>query len=179
MEIRTSRLLLRPWKDEDLPQIIAVNSDPDVMEFVDPTLTPEQSEAMISRARQSWNENGFGLFAVEAPGVADLIGFVGLAIPRFESHFTPAVEIGWRLLSPYWGHGYATEGANAVKEFAFKNLCLEEIVSFTSAQNLRSRNVMEKIGLKRNPNDDFEHPNISPDNPLRAHVLYRGTPNVS
>ena len=98
---------------------------------------------MISRARQSWDENEFGLFAVEVPGIADLIGFFGLAIPQFDSHFSPSVEI----------------------------------VSFTSAQNHRSRRVMEKIGLTRDPNNDFEHPNISPDNPLRAHVLYRGTTN--
>lgn len=173
VEIRTDRLLLRQWRDEDLPQLSVMNRDPRVMEFVGPTLSEDQSKAMIERSRQSWGERGYGRFAVEVPGVADVIGFIGLAVTRFESHFTPCVEIGWRLSSQFWGYGYATEGAGAVMDHAIKVLGLTEIVSFTAATNLRSRRVMAKIGLRRDPLDDFEHPNFSPGNPLRACVLYR------
>lgn len=173
LEIRTDRLLLRQWRDADLLQLCSMNGDPKVMEFVGPVLSEDQSKAMMERSRQSWNERGYGRFAVEVPGVADVIGFVGLAVTRFESHFTPATEIGWRLSSDFWGYGYATEGAMAVKEFAVDELGLTEIVSFTAATNLRSRRVMEKIGLKRDPADDFDHPNFSAGHPLRPCVLYR------
>ena len=173
IEIRTDRLLLRQWRDEDLPHLVAMNREPSVMEFVGPILSDDQSKAMMERSRQSWNERGYGRFAVEVPGVADVIGFIGLAATRFESHFTPCVEIGWRLSSRYWGHGYATEGAKAVMDHAIRVLGLSEIVSFTAAANLRSRRVMEKIGLRRDPTDDFEHPNFSPGDPLKPCVLYR------
>lgn len=108
IEIKTDRLLLRQWRDDDLPQLCAMNGDPKVMEFVGPVLSEDQSKAMMERSRQSWNERGYGRFAVEVPGVVDAIGFIGLATTRFESHFTPCVEIGWRLSSQFWGHGYAT-----------------------------------------------------------------------
>lgn len=176
LEIRTSRLLLRPWKDNDLGQLIEMNADPKVMEFIGPTLTKDQSKAMMARARGSWEQRGYGRFAIEMLASGSVIGFVGLAQTRIDAHFAPAVEIGWRLSTKYWGHGYATEGALAVKIFAFENLGLSEIVSFTSVQNLRSRHVMEKIGLLRNPLDDFEHPNSLLEDSLRNCVLYRGFP---
>lgn len=174
-EIRTARLWLRQWRDDDLGQLIEMNNDPEVMEFIGPTLSEDQSKAMMERARRSWHERGYGRFAVEVLESGSVIGFVGLAQTRIDAHFAPAVEIGWRLSAQYWGHGYATEGALAVLEFALENLGLPEVVSFTSAENLRSRRVMEKIGLSRNPRDDFEHPNQSLSDALRANVLYRGT----
>jgi RimJ/RimL family protein N-acetyltransferase len=177
VEIRTERLLLRQFRDDDLLNLSKINRDPTVMEFIGPPLDDDQSKAMIERSRLSWNENGFGKFAVEVPDVADFIGYIGLAIPPFHSNFTPCVEIGWRLASQYWGYGYATEGAKAVKDFAFNNIGLREIVSFTTLRNYRSRRVMEKIGLIRDQRDDFDHPNISKGSPLRAHVLYREARN--
>lgn len=172
-EIRTARLLLRRWCDDDLEQVVEMNSDPKVMEFIGPPLNEDQSKAMMERARESWEQRGYGRFAVEVLASGSVIGFVGLAQTRIDAHFAPAVEIGWRLSTEYWGHGYATEGAIAVRDFAFEELGLPEIVSFTSKNNLRSRRVMEKIGLLRNPLDDFEHPNSSLDNTLRDNVLYR------
>lgn len=173
IQIKTDRLLLRQWREEDLRPLIAMNRDPNVMEFVGPTLSEDQSRAMMERSRESWNDRGFGRFVIDVPGVAGSIGFVGLAVPRFKAHFTPCVEIGWRLSRKYWGLGYATEGATAVLDHAKKALGLTEIVAFTAETNLRSRRVMEKIGLKRDPLDDFGHPNFSPNDPLRACVLYR------
>lgn len=119
-----------------------------------------------------FQEHGFGLWAVEIPGVATFAGFVGLSVPRFEAHFTPCVEIGWRLAAPYWGRGYATEGARAALEFGFDHLHLDQIVSFTVPDNVRSRRVMEKIGMTHDPADDFDHPNLPEGHRLRRHVLY-------
>lgn len=177
-EIRTARLWLRQWRDDDLGQLTEMNGDPKVMEFIGPTLNEDQSKAMMERARKSWHERGYGRFAVELLDTGSVIGFVGLAQTRIDAHFAPAAEIGWRLSTEYWGNGFATEGALAVKDYAFENLRLSEIVSFTSAGNMRSRRVMEKIGLSRNPLDDFEHPNQSLSEALRANVLYRGFPNA-
>lgn len=150
-----------------------MNCDPKVMEFVGPILNEDQSKAMMVRAQNSWSDNRFGRFAVEVLESSSFIGFIGLALTRIETHFSPAVEIGWRLATKHWGKGYATEGANAVIDVAFNDYGLTELVSFTAAQNLRSRRVMEKIGFQRNPSDDFLHPNFPTDDPLRASVLYR------
>jgi ribosomal-protein-alanine N-acetyltransferase len=171
--LRTLRLHLRPWRDEDLAPFAAMNADPRVMEFFPALLGREQSDAMVAGIREHFSGHGFGLWAVEVPGVAEFIGFVGLAIPRFEAHFTPCVEIGWRLAREHWGRGYATEAARAALDFGFRDLELEEIVSFTTAANVRSRAVMERIGMTRSPEDDFDHPAVSEDHPLRRHVLYR------
>lgn len=177
VEIKTERLLLRQWRDEDLGQLVDMNRDPRVMEFIGPILSDDQSRAMMERARKSWHERGYGRFAVELLETGSVIGFIGLASTRINAHFTPAVEIGWRLSTQYWGRGYATEGASAVTEHSFKNYELTEIVSFTSAQNLRSRRVMERIKFLRDPIDDFEHPNLSLGESLRACVLYRRLTN--
>jgi RimJ/RimL family protein N-acetyltransferase len=143
------------------------------MEFFPKTLDRAESELAAARIREHFARHGFGLWAVEVPGVADFIGFVGLAIPRFEAHFTPCVEIGWRLAREHWGRGYATEAARAVLAFGFRDLGLDEIVSFTTAANRRSRAVMERIGMTRSPADDFDHPVLPEGHPLRWHVLYR------
>lgn len=175
ISIRTERLLLRRWKDSDLPALVSLNQDPIVMEFIGPVLSESESRSMIQRAEKSWNELGYGRFAVEVTDTSELIGFVGLAQCKFQSHFTPAVEIGWRLAHKFWNMGYATEGAIAVMSWAFDKRGLHEIVSFTSATNSRSRRVMEKIGMERDIADDFLHPKMAPGDPLRANVLYRKT----
>lgn len=171
--IHTARLQLRPWRDADLTPFAALNADPRVMEFFPKLLDREESDSRAAAIREHFHQHGFGLWAVELPGVADFIGFVGLCVPRFEAHFTPCVEIGWRLAHEHWGRGYAPEAARAALEFGFRNLALDEIVSFTVPANRRSRSVMERIGMSRDPHDDFEHPMLPKGHPLRGHVLYR------
>jgi RimJ/RimL family protein N-acetyltransferase len=171
--LSTPRLRLRLWRDEDLPVFAALNASPEVMEFFPKPLDRAESDELADRIRGHFARHGFGLWAVELPGIADFIGFVGLAVPAFEAHFTPCVEIGWRLAQEHWGQGYATEAARAALDFGFQNLGLEEIVSFTVPANQRSRAVMERIGMTRSPADDFDHPSIPENHPLRRHVLYR------
>jgi RimJ/RimL family protein N-acetyltransferase len=171
--IRTARLHLRAWRDEDLAAFAAMNADPAVMEFFPRPLERAESDAAAARIRDHIARHGFGLWAVEGAGVADFIGFVGLTVPRFEAHFTPCVEIGWRLTREHWGRGYASEAARAALEFGFRELALDEIVSFTVPANLRSRAVMERIGMTRSPGDDFDHPALPEGHQLRRHVLYR------
>lgn len=173
ISLRTERLILRRWSDTDLHALTAMNQDPKVMEFIGPVLSDDENRAMITRAEKSWNGLGYGRFAVEIADTCELIGFIGLAQCKFDSHFTPAVEIGWRLAHRFWNLGYATEGATAVVSWAFDNCEINEIVSFSSILNLSSRRVMEKIGLHRNVADDFLHPNLTPGDPLRPCVLYR------
>lgn len=171
--IETPRLFLRPWRDSDLPAFAAMNADERVMEFFPKRLERAESDAVAAAIRQRMEQRGFGFWAVEAPGLADFIGFVGLSVPMFESHFTPCVEIGWRLAFAHWGHGYATEAARAALAFGFERLGLEEIVSFTVPKNAPSRHVMEKLGMTRDEADDFEHPQLPQGHPIRRHVLYR------
>jgi len=173
LTLRTSRLALRAWKDEDLPAFAALNADPRVMEFFPGLLDRAASDAVATRIRGHFADRGFGLWAVEVCGVAPFIGFVGLSVPQFEAHFTPCVEVGWRLARDYWGRGYATEAARVALDFGFHHLELKEIVSFTVPANRRSRSVMERIGMTCSPADDFEHPLLSLGHPLRHHVLYR------
>jgi RimJ/RimL family protein N-acetyltransferase len=171
--LETARLRLRGWREHDLAPFATLNADPCVMEFLPRPLDRAESDALASRIRDHFTCRGFGLWAVEAPGVAEFIGFVGLAVPSFTAHFTPCVEIGWRLAHEYWGRGYATEAAEAALAFGFRHLALDEIVSFTVPSNWRSRRVMERLGMKRSASDDFEHPAIPEGHPLRSHVLYR------
>ena len=171
--LTTERLLLRTWKPQDLEPFASLNSDPRVTKYLAKNMTREESDAMAGRITGHFTQHGFGLWAVEVIGQQPFIGFVGLANATFPAHFTPCVEIGWRLACEHWGRGYATEAARAALHFAFDQLQLDEVVSFTTVSNARSRRVMEKLGMSRNPADDFEHPNLHPDHPLRPHVLYR------
>jgi RimJ/RimL family protein N-acetyltransferase len=171
--LRTQRLLLRPWRDQDLGPFAALNADPAVREHFPDTLSRDESDAAARRIRADMDRDGYGLWAVEVPGGSPFIGYVGLAVPAFEAAFTPCVEIGWRLARQAWGHGFATEGARAAVAFAFDRLGLGELVSMTTAANHRSRRVMEKLGMRRDPADDFEHPLLPAASPLRPHVLYR------
>jgi len=143
------------------------------MEHYQKTLNRAESDAFANRARTKLAERGFGLWAVELLSEAQFIGYVGLAEPSFRTSFTPCIEIGWRLAQEYWGRGYATEAAEAVLRYAFVSLALTEVVSFTSVGNQRSRRVMERIGMVRDPSEDFDHPNLPVAHPLRRHVLYR------
>jgi RimJ/RimL family protein N-acetyltransferase len=172
-ELSTERLVLRAWRDTDLAPFAALNADPRVMEHFASPLSRAESDAMVERIRRHFASHGFGLWAMEAPGVAGFIGFVGLVHVPFTAPFTPAVEVGWRLAAEHWGHGYATEGARRALEVGFEQLQLEQIVSITMPANQRSRHVMEKLGMRRSPADDFDHPRLPEGHPLRRHVLYR------
>jgi RimJ/RimL family protein N-acetyltransferase len=177
-EIETARLLLRRWLDADREPFAALNADPRVVEYLSGPLSREQSDAFLERIEAHLERHGFGLWAVEVKGRAPFVGFVGLSVPEFEAPFTPCVEIGWRLAAEHQGHGYATEAARAALAFGFEGVSLEEvgldeIVSFTAVGNARSRAVMERIGMRRDPADDFDHPSLPEGHPLRRHVLYR------
>jgi len=165
--LRTSRLLLRPWRDEDIAAFFEMSADSGVMEYL-----PAADEGWAARARAHWDEHGFGQWVVELPDEANFIGVVGLDIVGYEAPFTPAVEVAWRLARPYWGRGYATEAARAALDYGFGELGLQEIVALTVPANQRSRRVMERLGMTRRPEDDFDHPRM-PEGPLRRHVLYR------
>jgi RimJ/RimL family protein N-acetyltransferase len=167
------RLVLRRWREGDLEPFAAMNADARVMQFMPARLTREESDALVERIELHFRERGFGLFAAELHESGAFIGYIGLAVPRFGAKFTPCVEIGWRLGAEYWGRGLATEGARAVLKYAFETLGLKEIVSFTVPANTASRRVMEKIGMRHHPADDFDHPGLPEGHPLRRHVLYR------
>jgi RimJ/RimL family protein N-acetyltransferase len=136
-------------------------------------LSRAESDARVDLIEAHFHKHGFGIWAVEIIDLAPFAGFLGLSIPRFEAHFTPCVEIGWRLAAEHWGRGYATEGAQAALQFGFESLQLQEIVSFTVPANRRSRRVMEKLGMTSNPAEDFDHPSLPEGHPLWRHVLYR------
>jgi len=172
-ELRTDRLLLRRWREADHAPFAALNADPRVMEHFPALLSPAETAERIGRIEAHFQQHGFGLWAVEIKGTTPFAGFVGLSIPQFAAPFMPCVEIGWRLAADYWGRGYATEGARAAVAFGFGELNLDEIVSFTVPANVRSRRVMEKLGMTHDPAEDFEHPLLPAGHALRRHVLYR------
>ena len=149
-----------------------MNADPEVLRYFPRTLTREQSDALARHARTNIAEKGWGLWAIEVTAGEPFIGFVGLNEARLQAHFTPAMEVGWRLARDQWGKGYATEAARAALAFGFDELRLDEIVSFTAAINERSRRVMTRLGMKRDPADDFQHLAV-PEGQLRPHVLFR------
>lgn len=150
-----------------------MNADPEVMEYFSAPLTRAQSDDLVEKIEDGFERDGFGLWALEILATREFVGFAGLAVPSFEAHFTPAVEVGWRLARPAWGNGYATEAGRAALAFAFEEAGLDEVVSFTSLANARSRAVMERLGMSHDPGDDFDHPEIPAGDPLRRHVLYR------
>ena len=171
--LATDRLLLRPWKDEDLPAFAALNADSRVMAFLPARLDRAASDRLATRIRSKMDAHGFGFWAVEVKGVAPFIGFVGLSVPSFQAHFTPCVEIGWRLATPYWGRGYATEAGRRALDCGLSTLSLPEIVAFTALNNHRSQAVMKRLGMHSDRAEDFEHPKVPERHPLRRHVLYR------
>lgn len=167
------RLILRQWRPTDLEPFSALNADPEVMRYFPSALDRDQSDALAERERRLITQRGWGLWALEHSASHAFIGFVGLAQASFDAHFTPAVEIGWRLSLRHWGNGYATEAAKAAVAFGFESLDLDEIVSFTALANQRSRRVMERLAMSHDPADDFDHPRVR--GPLRRHVLFRVT----
>ncbi len=172
--LRTERLLLRRWRTSDAEPFARLNADPLVMEHFPATLSRGESDALIERMERSFREHGFGAWAVQVHGSTEPAGFVGLWLQSGrELPFAPAIEIGWRLARKCWGRGIATEAAAASLEFGFTELGLEEVVSFTTVENGRSRAVMERLGMRRDPAEDFLHPALGPDDPLAPHVLYR------
>jgi ribosomal-protein-alanine N-acetyltransferase len=175
-EIRTERLLLRRWELRDREPFAALNADPVVMEFFPAVLSRAESDAFVDRAETHFDDHGFGLWAVDERQHGEFIGYVGLWTVAFEAPFTPAVEVGWRIARRFWGRGFAPEAAKAAVADGFDRVGLAEVVSFTAAVNHTSRRVMEKIGMKHDPGDDFEHPSVAAGDPLRPHVLYRLAP---
>ncbi|MGP0074831.1 MAG: GNAT family N-acetyltransferase [Bryobacteraceae bacterium] len=171
--MRTQRLLLRRWRESDREPFARLNADPRVMEFFPRPLSAEESNGLVDRIDSHFEEHGFGPYAAELVEDQSFIGYIGLAVPRFTAHFTPCVEIGWRLAVEHWGRGLATEGAHEIVRYAFVELGLRELVSFTVPGNIRSRRVMEKLGMAHSSADDFDHPDLPEGDPLRRHVLYR------
>lgn len=176
--LSTDRLILRTWKSADVPLMAEISSDPLVMEYFPYTQDFSATELFVHRINEHFEKYGYGLYAIEIKNTGEFIGFVGLnhpsfEIPGFTARGLPIVEIGWRLSSSHWGKGYATEAAKAVLNYAFSELKLEEIISFTVPANLKSRRVMEKIGMQHSEADDFDHPKIEKSSPLKRHVLYR------
>jgi RimJ/RimL family protein N-acetyltransferase len=170
--LRTKRLVMRPWRQQDRAAFAALTADPRVMEWFPALMTSAESDALVDRIEMQFRETGWGLWAVEIPGADPFIGFVGLN-PSDSTLGYPSVEIGWRLAAEHWGNGYAPEAALEALRFGFEELHLDEIVSFTSVGNAKSRRVMTKIGMTRNPEDDFDHPRLPKTSPLSRHVLYR------
>jgi len=169
-EFRTERLLLRRWREADRDPFAAMNADPVVMEHLQGLMTRDRSDAFIDRIEARWDASGWGLWAVEVPGVAPFIGFTGLARPSF----MPAeIEVGWRLARAHWGAGYATEAARAAVDYAFSTLALPALISMTIPANVRSQHVMAKLGFVRDPDADFEHPSVPAGHPMRPHWLFR------
>ena len=175
VEIRTPRLLLRSWREADLPAYAAMNADAEVRRWFGNTLTTEESNAQAAALQAHIVAHGFGFWAVEVLGVTPFIGFVGLKHVTAQVPFAPAVEAGWRLDRSRWGGGYATEAARAALAHGFGPLALPEIVAYAASGNVASRRVMERIGMRHDPDDDFDYPGIPEGDPIRRHVLYRAT----
>jgi RimJ/RimL family protein N-acetyltransferase len=171
--LKSRRLLLRRWRDEDAKGFARLSANPAVTEYLLPPRDRAESDALARRIKDHFAQYGFGFWAVELPGISSFIGMVGLARVSYEAHFTPAVEIGWRLDPAHWGNGYATEAAGLALDDGFGRLGLSEIVALTVPANSRSRRVMERLGMRRSEADDFDHPLVPDGHPLKRHVLYR------
>lgn len=172
-EVRTERLRMRRWHDADRVPFAALNADPVVMEFLPAMLTRAESDAFVDRIEDTFEQRGWSLWAIEVADDATFAGYVGLWPAEFDADFTPTVEIGWRLAAACWGRGYAPEAARAALAYGFDTVGLDEIVSFTTVANVRSQRVMQKIGMTRDPHDDFDHASLPVGHRLRPHVLYR------
>ena len=173
--LTTERLVLRPWRDEDVEAFATINADPRIGEHLGGAHSRARSEELAGRVHRHFDQHGFGFWVVELADTDDVAGFVGLQHVTFEAPFSPTVEVGWRLAHRYWGRGYAIEAARASLDYGFGELAFPEIVAFTVPANLRSQRVMERLGMTRDPADDFDHPARPVGDPWRRHVLYRIT----
>lgn len=174
IELVTERLVLRRWREDDREPFAAMNADPEVMRYFPSVLTRAESDALHERFVREWRE-GRSFHAVEEKASGRFIGFVGVAPLPALLPIAPATQVGWRLARDVWGHGYAPEAARATMDRAFADPGLAEIVSYTVPANAPSRRVMEKLGLERAADRDFEHPALPEGHPLRQHILYRVT----
>lgn len=176
IELRTPRVLLRQWKDSDIDAWAVMNADPEVRRYFPAVLNRAEALAEADRIRASIVQRGWGMWALEIPGVHPFAGFVGLNLPGYEAPWMRAVEIGWRLAPAAWHQGYATEGATAALAFAFTHLELPQVVAMSVTTNTPSHHVMERIGMVRDEAADFDHPRVPADWPLKRHILHRITP---
>ena len=173
MELETERLILRRWKEADIEPFFKITSDPEVRRYYPNVLTINETKSLVTRIESHFVKESFGLWALELKSTGEFIGYTGLSKPTFEAHFMPCVEIGWQIARRYWGQGYAPEAANKALEDGFVRIGLDEIVSFTTVSNDKSIRVMEKLGMHRNPKDDYLHPFLPEGHPLKPHVLFR------
>ena len=171
--IETDRLLIRQWRDEDLDPFFYLNSNPEVMRYFPKLLSRKESDSFAHKVSAQIDKNGYSFWAIEWKGRSEFVGTMGINDVNFKAHFTPAIEIGWRLDNKFWRKGLGFEGAKAILDYAFNSLMIKEVVSFTSSINKSSIGLMEKIGMKRDTRGDFDHPNVEASNPLRSHILYR------
>jgi len=175
LELHTRRCVLRQWKDSDLAPWAEMNADAEVRRHFPSLHSAEQAGAEAQRCREAIAQRGWGMWALELPGEFAFAGFVGLNVPHYDAPFVPAVEIGWRLTRAAWGHGYATEAAQAALEFAFTRLALSEVIAIAVPDNEASLRVMRRLGMVHDAAGDFDHPRIEAGHPLRRHVLYRAS----
>ena len=169
--IHTERLELRKWIDSDFMPFAEMNQDAEVMKYFPRTLTDDETATLITKINNHFEKYGFGLFVVEKTATKEFIGFTGFMVPSFKSFFTPCIEIGWRIKKDEWNNGYAMEAAKACLQYGFEKLQFEKVYSFTSKINLKSEKLMQKIGMIKD--GEFDHPDISFDNPLCRHILYK------
>jgi len=169
--ITTARLVLREWRDDDADPLARLHESAEMMRYLGGPMSRAACDEMLTRLRTHWETRGFGAWAVEHEG--RLAGMVGIIVPRWESRFMPCVEILWRLDPALWGRGLVTEAARASLRDGFEEHGFDEVLAFTVPKNERSWRVMERLGMTRNPDDDFDHPLVPDGDPQRRHICYR------
>ncbi|MEK8030351.1 GNAT family N-acetyltransferase [Ideonella sp. DXS29W] len=172
IELQTPRLRLRRWREEDREPFAALNQDARVMEHFPGLIPRDRSDATVDACINAFATRGWGNWAIERRDTGEFIGFTGLSIPQRRFHFSPCVEVGWRLAHAHWGQGFATEAARVALQVGFQQLDLDEIVSMTAVGNLRSQAVMRRIGLV-DTGEVFEHPGVPEGHPVRPHCLFK------
>lgn len=174
--LSTDRLIMREWRDSDLPSLYQMVSDPDVMEFFPSVLSETEAQDFLKAIQERMDQNGWGMWACELKSTKEVVGFVGLNIPKDDFYFNPCVEIGWRLRKEFWHQGLAQEAAREALKFGFTELNLDKIVAFTTVTNLPSQTLMARLNMVKNP-QHFNHPRLAEDHPLAEHVLYELSKN--
>lgn len=169
----TERLILREWQDKDFDPFFALNQDLEVMRYFPNIFSHQETVDLVTKIKIKFNINGFGFYSCELRDTGQFIGSIGLNVPDFSAHFTPCVEVGWRVAKEFWGQGLAVEASQKCLEIGFNQFGLDEIVSFTAKINHNSQRVMQKLGMTNNEAEDFEHPKLNSNHPLALHVLYR------